>query len=57
MEPEIINIRNDILKMRKDIEFIKMLLMCEGELSDYAKIELAKARKEGEDSYTSLEEL
>ena len=39
-----------------EVELLKRI-MCEGELTDYAKKELAKARAESEDSYTSLSDL
>lgn len=47
----------DIEQIKKDIELIKNILMSEGELSKWAKQQLSKARKESEDTYTSLEEL
>lgn len=40
-----------------DIEFIKENIGDDGELSDWAKNELAEAREESEDEYTSLEDL
>ena len=57
METEINEVNKNILKMRKDIELIKNILISEGELSEYAKKELAKARQEKEEEYTDLEEL
>jgi hypothetical protein len=57
MEPEINEVNKNILKMRRDIELIKNILMAEGELSDYAKKELAKAKAEKKEEYTSLDEL
>ena len=47
----------DIEQIKKDIDLIKNILMSEGELSNWAKKQLDKARKESEESYTSLEEL
>ena len=53
-------ITKDIEKMKYDIEIIKNLLLPkmddEGELSDWAKEELEKARDESEEECISLEE-
>ena len=57
MEAVINDMRKDLMQLRKEIMIIKNLLMAEGELSDYAKGELEKARKEGEDGCTSLNDL
>lgn len=57
MEPEIKNIHEDLIKLQRDIELIKNILMSEGELTSWAKEELADARVESEDSYTSIEDL
>jgi hypothetical protein len=57
METESNEINKNLLKMRRDIELIKNILMSEGELSDYSKSELAKSRAEKEEDYTSLDEL
>jgi len=50
-------LHKDIAKLSKDVELIKNILMSEGELSDYAKLQLTKARKENEDSYISISKL
>mgnify|MGYP001576268643 CR=1 FL=1 len=57
METGINEVNQNIMKMRRDLELIKNILMAEGELSDYAKTELANARAEKEEDYTSLDEL
>ena len=57
METETKEIHEDLLKMRKDIELIKHILMSEGELTIYAKKQLARSRKEKEENYVSLNEL
>jgi hypothetical protein len=56
METQAIN-NKDIEQIKRDIDLIKNILMSEGELTGWAKKQLAKARKESEDTYTSLEEL
>tara|TARA_Y100000310_G_C20600424_1_gene772716 strand:- start:219 stop:422 length:204 start_codon:yes stop_codon:yes gene_type:complete len=59
METQIVN-TEDINKIKTDLEIIKTLLLQkdpEGELSDWAKEELEKARSEPEENYTSLEDL
>ena len=45
MESEIKNIHKDLIKLRVDIKLIKNILLSEGELTDWAKNELAEARK------------
>ncbi len=57
MEIEIKDINKNLIKLRRDVELIKNILMSEGELTEQAKIELAKARSEKKESYTSLDEL
>jgi len=61
METEIKAIDERLIKLAKDIEIIKGLLMPkvddEGELSDWAKKELMLAREEDESQRTSLEDL
>lgn len=57
MENEIKDINQNLIKLRRDIELIKNILMSEGELTAWAKIELAKARSEKKESYTELDEL
>ena len=57
MESEIKNLREDIKKLMVDVALIKNAFLDEGELTDWAKEELKKAREEDESEYTSLEEL
>ncbi|MDO8661088.1 MAG: hypothetical protein Q7K43_04310 [Candidatus Woesearchaeota archaeon] len=53
-EAVIEHMHQDIELMRKDLAVIRHILSEEGKLSDWAKEELAKARKEPESSYTDL---
>lgn len=57
MEGDIRDINQNLIKLRRDIELIKNILMAEGKLSEYAKRELAKARAEKEEDYSDLDEL
>ncbi len=57
MEVTVNNLHQDLMKLIRDVELIKNMIMAEGELSSWAKGQLKKAREEGEDSYTSLSEL
>lgn len=57
MESEIKDLREDIKKLMVDVALIKNAFLDEGELTDWAKEELKKAREEDESGYTSLEEL
>ena len=63
MEEQTIKINeNDIKQLVKDVAVIKSILMngshdSEGELSDWAKDELKRAREEHEEEYTDLHEL
>ncbi len=57
-------IRQDLTKLRRDMEIIKRLLISQrkiehdgGELTDWAKNELEEARKTPELKYVSLEEV
>ena len=57
-------IRQDLMKLRRDMEIIKRILMSqrkeeddEGELTEWAKEELEEARKTPESKYVSLEEV
>lgn len=54
MTTEIEAIHQDLMDIKKDVEFIKNILSEEYELSDYAKKELKKARKTPEDEYVDL---
>ena len=52
--------QEDIEKIKNDLEIIKSILIRkdpEGELSDWAKEELAKARAEPRENYISHEEV
>ena len=64
METDITTLNKNMLAMAKDIALIKQALLAkqmleddEGELTDWAKTELARARQEPRENYTSLEEL
>ena len=57
MENNIVHIHEDLLRLRRDVELIKHILMSEGELTGWAKVQLSKARKQPKDSYISLNEL
>ena len=57
METEIKDLREDIKKLMIDVALIKNAFLNEGELTDWAKEELKKAREEDESECTSLNEL
>ncbi|MEK6924671.1 MAG: hypothetical protein AABW71_00350 [Nanoarchaeota archaeon] len=57
MEVNAKHLHDDILSLKRDIALIKYMLMSEGKLTEWAKKELAKARKDPESSYTDLENL
>ena len=57
MESEIKDLRKDIKRLIVDVALIKNAFLDEGELTDWAKEELKKAREEDESEYISLEEL
>ena len=57
METGINEIHRDLLKLKRDIEIIKYILLSEGEISSWAKKNLKKSREEPEESYTNLNEL
>jgi len=57
METEIKDLRKDIKTLMIDVALIKNAFLDEGELTDWAKKELANARAENEEEYTSLEDL
>jgi len=61
MEFEIKKIDERLIKLARDIELIKGLLMPkiddEGELSDWAKSELERARNAPESEYISFDEV
>ena len=51
------NIREDILKLKQDLNVIKHILSEEGKLTPWAKRELAKARAEPISSYVDLDDI
>ncbi len=62
METKTIKVNEEqFIKLVNDVELIKSLLLTkvddEGELTDWAKDELKKAREESVEDYTSLEDL
>lgn len=61
MEEQTIKINeNEFKQLVKDVAVIKSILInndSEGELSDWAKNELKKAKEESEEEYTDLNEL
>lgn len=57
METEIKDLREDLKKLMIDVALIKNAFLNEGELTDWAKEKLKKAREEDESEYTSLNEL
>ena len=57
MESEIKDLREDIKKLAIDVALIKNAFLNEGELTDWAREELKKAREEDSSEYTSLDEL
>jgi len=57
VETEVKDLREDIRKLMIDIALIKNAFLDEGELTDWAKEELKKAREENEGEYIPLDEL
>ena len=57
MEIDTGTLHADMLKIQRELELIKRLLLAEGELSDWAKEELIGAREEDKVNYTDLEYL
>ena len=64
MESEIHLMREDLMKLRRDMEIVKKILISQkrveddaGELTDWAKNEIEEARKTPESKYVSLEEV
>lgn len=57
METEIKDIHEDLIKIRRDMELIKNILLSEGELTDYAKNELTEARMIAREKCLSHEEV
>ena len=56
MQSEIKALRRDVNVLMQEIEVIKNAVLDEGELTDWAKKELEKARREPASSYVTLEE-
>jgi len=57
MESEIKDLREEIRKLVIDVALIKNAFLNEGELTDWAKEELKKAREEDEENYIDLDDL
>jgi len=57
MEIETRNINEKLARLASDVELIKNILMSEGELSDWAVKELAKARKRSRTEKLSHDEV
>ena len=57
MEIDMNTLHGDMVKIQRELELIKRVLLSEGELTDWAKEELQKARKEDESEYIDLEDL
>lgn len=57
METNINIIHSDMIKIQKDLELIKNVLFSEGELSKWARKELANSRKAPSSEYLSHEEV
>ncbi len=56
MEIETRSINEKLARLVRDIELIKNILMAEGELTDWAKNELGRARATSESEYIPIEE-
>lgn len=54
MKQDFLKLENEVIALRKELDFIKKLLLNEGELTDYAKKQLMLAREENELNYSSL---
>ena len=57
MDTDVRVLHEDMQKIQRELVLIKKLLLMEGNLSDWAKTELQKAREEEESVYTDLEDL
>ena len=55
VEAVIEHLHKDIELMKKDLAVIKHILSEEGQLTEWAKKQLARAREEPESSYTDLD--
>ncbi|MBI4148248.1 hypothetical protein HY490_03065 [Candidatus Woesearchaeota archaeon] len=51
------HMHKDIELMKKDLAVIKHILTEEGQLTEWAKVQLLKARNEPESSYTDLHDI
>ena len=54
---ELENFQEDLTEIKNNIRLLKNVLLFEGELTDWAKKELAKARGEEKEDFISLDEL
>ncbi len=57
MEVTINTLHQDLLKLQSQIEILNKILLNEEKLTSWARRELAKAREEKKESYTSLNDL
>ena len=57
MEITMETLHGDMVKLQQELIIVKNILMSEGELTDWAKKELKKARAEKKEKYKSLEDL
>ena len=57
MDITVDEMHRDILKLQRQIDLLSKILLNEGKLTVWAKKELAKAKSEKENSYTSLNDL
>lgn len=58
MEANFTNVKiEDLNQLKNDIELIKNLLLSEGELTDWAKNELATARETADSVFISMEDI
>lgn len=58
MEKQMIKVdANDLRQLVQDVQLLKNVLLLEGELTDWAKKELVKARKTSDEEYISMEEI
>ena len=57
MQIDMNTLHQDMIKLQRELELIKNLLIAEGELSDWAKEELRNAREEEASEYTDLGDL
>ncbi len=57
MEGDTDSIQRDLTQIKRDVEAIRQALLYEGELTEWAKKQLAKARAQQKATYTSHEDL